>query len=256
MHGLAVYVKEGLPFTRDLSLENSADSYLCFQLALHYTVSYFFFLYRSPSLSLCTVFDSISSNLDEVLLINPSVNVFVFGDFNVYHKDWLTYSGGADRSGELCYNFSISNNLAQMVNFPTRIPDCDTQSPALLDFFLSSDASICSTIAFPPLRNTDHVVGSVSIEFPSNSQRDAPFNCTAYDYSRDDWDSLCDHLRDVPWEDISKGRISLNSVFLLLLVNSVSGFRLELMYISLIVSIKSSLTNLHGFQLLVQLHSS
>ena len=28
MHGLAVYVKEQLPFARDLSLENSADSYL------------------------------------------------------------------------------------------------------------------------------------------------------------------------------------------------------------------------------------
>ena len=45
MHGLAVYVKEGLPFTQDLSLENSADSYLCFRLALLYSVSYFFFLY-------------------------------------------------------------------------------------------------------------------------------------------------------------------------------------------------------------------
>ena len=30
MHGLAVYVKGGLPFARYLSLENSADSYLCF----------------------------------------------------------------------------------------------------------------------------------------------------------------------------------------------------------------------------------
>ena len=28
MHGLAVYVKEGLPFTLDLSLENSGDSYV------------------------------------------------------------------------------------------------------------------------------------------------------------------------------------------------------------------------------------
>ena len=34
MHGLAIYVKEGLPFARDSSLENSADSYLCFGLAL------------------------------------------------------------------------------------------------------------------------------------------------------------------------------------------------------------------------------
>ena len=131
MRGIAVYVKEGLPFARDLSLENSADSYLCCRLALLHSVPYFFFLYRSPSSSLCTVFDSISSNIDEVLSINPSANVFVFGDFNVHHKDWLTYSGGTDRPGELCYNFSISNDLTQMVNFP----DCDCHSPALWIYF-------------------------------------------------------------------------------------------------------------------------
>ena len=102
MYGLAVYVKEGLPFARDLSLDNSADSYLCFPLALLHSVPYFFFLYRSPSLSLCTVFYSISSNIDEVLSTDPSANVFVFEDFNVHHKDWLTYSGGTDRSVELC----------------------------------------------------------------------------------------------------------------------------------------------------------
>ena len=99
MHGLAVYVKEGLPFARDLSLENSADSYLCFWLALLHSVCYFFFHYRSPSSALCTVFNSISSNIDEVLSINPSANVFVFGDSNVHHKDWLTYSGGTDQPG-------------------------------------------------------------------------------------------------------------------------------------------------------------
>ena len=205
MHGLAVYVKEGLPFARDLSLENSADSYLCFRLALLHSVSYFFFLYRSPSSSLCTVFDSVSSNIGEVLSVNPSANVFVFGDFNVHHKDWLTYSGGTDRPGELCYKrLSISNDLTQIVNFPTRIPDCDSHSPALLDLFLSSDASICSTMAFPPLGNSDHVVVSVSIDFPVNSKQDAAFHRVAYDYSRADWDGHRDHLRDVPWEDIFK----------------------------------------------------
>ena len=131
MHGLAVYVKEGLPFARDLFLENSADSYLCFRLALLQALSYFFFLYGSPSSALCTVFDSISSNIDEVLSINPSANVFVFGDFKDHHKDWFTYSGGTDQPGELCYNFSISNHLSQMVNFPTRIPDCDSRGPSL-----------------------------------------------------------------------------------------------------------------------------
>ena len=41
MYGLAVYVKEGLPFARDLSLENSTDSYLCFRLVLLHSVSSF-----------------------------------------------------------------------------------------------------------------------------------------------------------------------------------------------------------------------
>ena len=101
MHGLTVYVKEGLPFAWDLSLENSADFYLCFRLGLLHSVSYFFFLYQSPSLPLCMVFDSISSNVDEVLSIKPSTYVFIFGDFNIHHKDWLTYSGGADQPAEL-----------------------------------------------------------------------------------------------------------------------------------------------------------
>ena len=56
-----------------------------------------------------------------------------------------------------------------MVNFPARIPDCGSHSFALLDLFLSADASICSTMTFPPLRNSDPVVVSVLIDFPSNS---------------------------------------------------------------------------------------
>ena len=157
------------------------------------------------------VFDSISSNI-EVLSINPSANVFVFGDLNVHHKDCFTYSGGTDQPGELCYNFSIANDLTQMVNFPTWIPDCDSHNRALLDLFLTSDGSICSTMG-----NPDHVVVSVSIDFPTNSQRDAPFHRIAYDYSHADWDGLCDHLRDVPWEDILV--LLLLHLLLMLLVN-------------------------------------
>ena len=102
-------------------------------------------------------------------------------------------------------------------------------------------------MAFPPLGNSDHAVASVSIDFPINSKQDTPFHRVAYDYYRADWDGLRDHLRDVPWEDIFKlGASAVASEF-------VSGFSLELMYISLIVSIRSNLTHLHGFQQLVLL---
>ena len=87
-------------------------------------------------------------------------------------------------------NSVISNDLTQMVNFPTRISDYDSHSPGLLDVFLSSDTSICSTVAFPPLRNSSHVVVSVSIDFPINSKRDATFHRITYDYSCTNWDGL------------------------------------------------------------------
>ena len=74
-----------------------------------------------------------------------------------------------------------------MVNFPTRIPGCDSHSPAMIiDFFLSPNPSICSTVAFPSVGNSDPVVFSVSIEFPPNSKVDGPFHRKAHDYSHAD----------------------------------------------------------------------
>ena len=42
------------------------------------------------------------------------------------------------------------------------------------------------------------------LTFCQNSQWNAPFHCIAYDFSHADWDGLCDHSRNVPWEDIFK----------------------------------------------------
>ena len=160
-HGLAVYVKEGIPFAWDLSLENSADSYLCFCLALLHSVSYFFVVIHS--------FDSIWSN-------------------------------------------SSDSN------------------------FLSSNASICSIIVFPPLRNCDHVVVSVSIDFDP----------ITYDYSHADLDGL-----HIIWE-MFHGTITLNSVLVLLLVNFVKWvqFGIDVYIAHWKYQVKP---HPHGFQLLVLL---
>ena len=47
-------------------------------------------------------------------------------------------------------------------------------------------------MAFPPLGNSDHVVGSVYIDFPTNPEQYAPFHRAAYDYSCVD----CDGFRE------------------------------------------------------------
>ena len=103
-------------------------------------------------------------------------------------------------------------------------------------------------MAFPPLGNSDHVAVSVSIDFPTNSQQDAPFHRIAYDYSRADWDGLRDHLRDVPWEDIFKlGASAAASEFCEWIQVGID------IYIYHIENITSSLIHLPGFQLLVLL---
>ena len=102
MHTLGIYAKEGLPFARDLSLENYADFYLCLQLALLQCVLLLFPM-SITFFILVHSFYFISSNIDEVLSINQST-AFVFGDLHIHHKNWFTYSAGTDRSGELCYN--------------------------------------------------------------------------------------------------------------------------------------------------------
>ena len=99
-------------------------------------MSYYFSVYRSPSSSLCTIFDFISSNINEVLSINPSATVFVFGDFNVHHKDSLTYSSGTDRPGELCYNFSISNDLTTLPRRLTFLLGFQTAILIVLPFYI------------------------------------------------------------------------------------------------------------------------
>ena len=130
-----------------------------------------------------------------------------------------------------------------MVNYPTQIQDSNSHRPALLDLFISSDASICSTKAYPPLQNSDYVVVLVSIDFSSYLQQMPHFIALLMTIL-----VLIGMVFMIVWE-----MMSLNSELLLLLVNFVSMFRLEMLYISLIESIRSSLTHLHGFQLLVLL---
>ena len=99
----------------------------------------------------------------------------VFGDFNVYHKDWLTYSCEVIHRVNSVIIFYLQQPY-YLVNFPSRIPEFDSRIPALLALFLSSDASISSTMLFHPSENFDHVVVSGSIDFAGTLLRTLIFD--------------------------------------------------------------------------------
>ena len=87
---------------------------------------------------LCMVFDSISSNIGEVLLIHSSANEFVFDDFNIHHgTDWLIPVELIDLVNPDIIFPSQMSLLTWLANCPTWILDCYSRNPAYLDFFLS-----------------------------------------------------------------------------------------------------------------------
>ena len=156
------------------------------------------------------MFSTSFTSLSVLLLLPLSITFFVlinnfwfaflvFWDFNVHHKDWLTYSRGNIDLLNYVITFLSQMTLLRWLTFLLVSLTVNLTVLLFLHVFIYSDASICSILAFSPLGNSDHVFVSIFIDFPINSKQDALFHRIAYYCSHADWDNLCDHLRDVPW---------------------------------------------------------
>ena len=207
LHGLGVYIKDGLPCARDISHEELNSPYMCFRMALLHSTTYIFFLYR-PQTEGSSVFTSIANQIDDILINHPSANINVFGDFNVHHVQWLTHSNHTDNVGVECFNFSLAYELKQIIPFPTRVPDTANHFPSLLDLFLTSVPEFCTPTRLPPLGSSDHCVVSVSIDMPSKCSSEVPFHRTSYRYAQADWDNFRSYIADGPFNFFFKFRAS------------------------------------------------
>ena len=139
----------------------------------------------------------------------------------------------------------------QVVTFPNRIPDYDSDTPTVLDLFLSSDSSFRSAMVSV---HQEILIIEILSRFPLTflqvQKRMLLFSAQFRSIPMLIWTVLIIIL------EIFYRRISLNLVLLLLQLNFVSGSRLALMYISLHVNIKSRLIHFHGFSCLCCKHSS
>ena len=196
-------------------------------------LTYFFFLHQWPFTSLCTVFDSISCNIDEVLSINPSALCLSLETLTSIMRTGLP----------------ILLELIDLVN-SVIIFLSQTNLFRWLTFLLGSHTVILTVLLFwiyffllTLLVVLQWLSLLLEILILFLSQFPLTFHHIHNGMPRftADWDSLRDHLRDVPWQDISKLSASADASEFCEWVQ---------MYISLI---RSSLTHLHGFQLLVLL---
>ena len=162
--------------------------------------------------------------------------MFIFGDFRVHHYDWLTYSGETDISGDPCY---ISNYLTQMVTDPWL-----WLKFLLFWIYLFFLMLLLFYNGFPCIRKFWSCCCFNFLWLFVNLTTGCPISLHSL------WLFLCWLRRSLR----SFLRCSMGgcSVRLLVLVN-LCGFRLELMYVSLIERTRSSLNHIHGFLLLVLL---
>ena len=172
-----------------------------FRLSLLHSTTYLFFLYRLPSSSSCAVLDAISDSIDSAISQHPSAQVMVFGDFNVHHKEWLTHSRNIDIPGIVIHNFSISQDLTEIVSSPTHIPDRASDGRCLLDL-LCSNPDDCVAKVLPPIGNSDHSIVSVSVSYSSPSTTFQPFHRMVFQFGKADWDGFRCFLADVPWSSV------------------------------------------------------
>ena len=115
MLGLAVYVKEDFLLhaiylqktPRILTYVFDFDSYFTQCLTSFSSIDHLFRRY-ARFLTLFTVFYLTQIRFSR----STHLLMCIFGNFNVHHKDWLTYSGGTDIHGELSSDVGICSTMA------------------------------------------------------------------------------------------------------------------------------------------------
>ena len=100
------------------------------------------------------------------------------------------------------YNFSISIDLTQMVNFPTWISDCDSQSPALMDFFFLMLEFVLQWLSLH-WKILIILLSQFPLTFHHTHNGVTHFTALLMTILML-IGMVCDHLSDFPWEDIFK----------------------------------------------------
>ena len=172
--------KEETPFAHNPTLEVRRILIYVFDW-LCLVHSYLFLFYLPPSSSLYTVFDAVSSNADNVISFNPYSNEFTFGNLNVHHSIIRSPYTILAKLIKLVNSVKILSQMA-LLRLPTSLFWSLTLmlwAPVFwIQFYLltlKSWPKICYPVSFPVLGNSDHVVVSVSNDFPLNRNHECYF---------------------------------------------------------------------------------
>ena len=133
-----------------------------------------------------------------LLTKHPHAEVLYIGDFNVHHADWLQ-STHTDVGGIEAFHFSISNELEQIIKYPTRVPDRHDHTASTLDLFFTSNPQNYTYAVSSPLGSSDHCTVSVTSFTPPLPIPRTQRHLWHYENARRA--DMSNFLLDFPWND-------------------------------------------------------
>ena len=163
--GVCAYCNINTPIARLMDLESPDFDVLWLKICLPTVTIILCFCYCSLELtSYPAFFQHLTSRHEALLISHPNAEILYLGDFNVHHVEWL-HSPNTDVGGREAFNFSISHDLEQIIQHPTRIPDRHGDTPNILDLFFTSNPPNYSYSIQPPIGSSDHNLVAVSCSF-------------------------------------------------------------------------------------------
>ena len=128
---------------------------------------------NTDNLTICTVYRSPNSNLDNDNLLCPFINqvcnnftgnTLIIGDFNISDINWNNYTSIGNSCSSLTLLKAIRDNfLTQHIDTPTRARGSDT--PHILDLVLSNNPFTKEINHISPIGRSDHVCLEIVCDF-------------------------------------------------------------------------------------------
>ena len=198
--GVCAYVNINTPVTRLENLESPNFDVIWLKIFLPSTTIILCFCYCSPNRTdFPSFFEYLTTSHETVTTSHPNSEILYLGDFNVHNTEWLG-SSHTDIGGEEAETFSILNDLDQLINEPTHIPDRPYQFLNTLDLCFTTSSHLYNYTSFPPIGNSDHNLLSLNFNTVPPTNSPCPTR-TFWHFNRADWGALRRFYTNYTWSD-------------------------------------------------------
>lgn len=90
---------------RDLQNEDPEIPFICFRLGfVHSNVLYIFIIQNDDIIMIDKIAEKIDNTSSQII---SSSTIYIYGDFNIPHKEWLVHTNITDEEGK--YSHDLSN---------------------------------------------------------------------------------------------------------------------------------------------------